>query len=214
MLNVDKMKTQLPGDFCGTMEVFNDCPDLSIGEQRVVMRQTLAPVEDGVMVQNTRLVSLVLVGTAEASGVRQLQADQQVAIGPCGALMLFDQSFAQSRQPVVSVGRCHKLIRISASFMGDCDGFSSPDQFRAASPKTLPSTQSARGWITVSCSIPALHRLHGNPVSYFDCTPDQRLQQRRFWSANQLAIAGNVQTQLPQVLFEAFDLFECAQPRN
>src|SRR5512133_1450932 len=88
--------------------------------------------------------------------------------------------------------------------MGDCDGFSSPDQFRAASPKTLPSTQSARGWITVSSSIPALHRLHGNPVSNFDCTPDQRLQQRRFWSANQLAIAGNVQTQLPQVLFEAF----------
>src|SRR6266852_1911205 len=59
MLDVDKIKTELPRDARRAMKLFDDSANLSICEQRKIARQTEPPIQNRMAIQKARLRPLV-----------------------------------------------------------------------------------------------------------------------------------------------------------
>src|SRR5579859_1241631 len=80
MLDVYEIKTQLPGHKSGSMKVFDDGCNFSVGEQRVVGRQFQAMVEKWMVIENAWFRAGMLIGAAVPAGMRQLQTDDQTIV--------------------------------------------------------------------------------------------------------------------------------------
>ena len=109
------------------MQFFDDRTDFAIGQNHIVRRQTHLSIQDGMMIKNARLRSIVSIRPAIASGMRQLQSDEESFLRARGPLMFFDQDFSQSRQSPLGMPRHHQLIRIRAPLVRDRDRLTSPD---------------------------------------------------------------------------------------
>ncbi len=81
------------------------------------------------------------IGTAEAAGVGQLQAHDEIIRGPTGFLMGGAQLFEQRGQSRSVIGCRERLIRIRSSVRLDRRRLAAPDQFRAAEAKVPPATE-------------------------------------------------------------------------
>src|SRR5882762_81677 len=214
VFDVHKVEAQLPGHFGRTMEIFDDGVNLGVREQRMVVRKTQPPVQNGVVIQDARLAAGIRIGTAETPGVRQLQPDQQSVLGAGGPAVFFDQRRSQLSQTFLGVRSDHELIRIGASFVRDRDGLSTPNQLGAAAPKTLPAPERTLRGLAIERSVPAFHGLHGNPVADLDCAVSERPQERGTNAGGDLEVARDRQMERIQMLLEVCYILHAAQPQK
>src|SRR5437667_11847053 len=120
------------------MKFIDDRTDFAVGQNHRVRRQSQFSIQDRMMIKNARLRSIVSIWPAIASGMRQLQPDEESFLRARGPLMFFNQDFSQSRQSPLGMPRHHQLIRIRAPLVRDRDRLTSPDQFSPASSDLFP----------------------------------------------------------------------------
>lgn len=103
---------------------------------------------------------------------------------------------------------------VSARAVGDGDGFTAPDKFRAALPEALPAADGVFSWLAVGSSVPAFHGLDGDAVNDFDVTPLQRLKKRRAIRRCDFAVARNCETESAKVLLKLLHRFETTEAED
>jgi len=195
-------------------QVLDELFDFVISPDLVLARHFEFFVEDGMTISYAGFPFFVVVGTAETPGVGQLQPDQQSLLGPGGPAVLFDQRRPQLRQPFLGARSDHELIRVGASFVRDRDRLSTPDQLGAAAPKTLPAPERPLRGLAIERSVPAFHRLHGNPVADLDCAVGERPQERGINARRDLEVARDRQMERIQMLLEVCYILQAAQPQK
>src|SRR6266436_1471412 len=77
MLDVHEVETQLTRHSCRAMKVFNDRTDFAVGQDWIAVRQSQSSIQDRVMIKDARLRPVMCIRTAVASGMRQLQSDEE-----------------------------------------------------------------------------------------------------------------------------------------
>src|SRR4029077_5871642 len=81
MLDIDEVKTKLPREHSRAVELLDDGLDFAVGENRIIVWQFQATIEQRMAIQDAGLWAIVSTGTAEATGMRELQADEQPVVG-------------------------------------------------------------------------------------------------------------------------------------
>jgi hypothetical protein len=76
MLDIDKIKADLPRQCGGAMELLDDGFDLTVGENGIRVWQFQSPIKQRMAVQDAWLGSVVSIGTAEATRVGELESDE------------------------------------------------------------------------------------------------------------------------------------------
>ncbi len=95
MLDVDEIGAAIGGDLRGLGVVLDETFQVVIGQNLLAAGDVEFLVEDRVMVRNTGLPLLLVVGTAEAAGVGELETDDEV-VGLAEAFVVrLDQRVAQ-----------------------------------------------------------------------------------------------------------------------
>ena len=77
MLDIHEIETQLTRHSCRAMKIFNNCVDFAIGQNGIVARQSQSSIQYRMMIKDARLRPVVGIRTAVASGMRQLQSDEE-----------------------------------------------------------------------------------------------------------------------------------------
>src|SRR5579863_2948895 len=95
MFDVHEIETETCRGGRRAMEVLDDRADLTVAQQRKFGAEPQPPVEDRMVIEDSRLRTLVRIGTAVAARVGELQADQQAVVGARGLSMLRDENLAQ-----------------------------------------------------------------------------------------------------------------------
>ena len=81
---------------------------------------------------------------------------------------------------------------IGAALMADGYRFAAPNQFRAASAKSLPTAKRMLAWTTVARAVPSIHRLNGITIRDFYSFAKDGLREWRFLTAPDLIIARDI----------------------
>src|SRR5271168_2402343 len=140
-------------------------------------------------VEDTRLEMPLLIRTTVTARMGQLQSDQQSIIRSGSSAMLFDERLSKARETGPRVRSGHELIGIGAAFVAHRYGFAAPDQFRPATPESLPSAKSMFAGIAVARSVPAFHGLDSEAIADFDAAANDGLRQWRLDPAKKSAVA-------------------------
>src|SRR6267143_2731701 len=127
MLDVHEIKTQLTRHFCRAMKFFDDRAYLAVGQDGIVARQPQSSIQDRMMIENAWLRLSVRIRTAVASGMCQLQSDEEPFLRARCPSVLIHQHLSQSRQSFSRMLRNHELIRIRAPFVRNSNCFPSPN---------------------------------------------------------------------------------------
>src|SRR5512133_1111791 len=109
----------------------------------------------------------------------ELQTDEQACVGTGDFLMLCNQDGAHAGKRRSCMFCDQELVWIRAPFVADGDCLPAPDKLRTTPAKALPAAESGFSWTAVGRAVPALHGLHGDPVSDFNLSADKRFTQRR-----------------------------------
>jgi len=96
MFDVHEVEAQLPGHHRGTMEVVNDGLYFARPSGRETQQAAPPPIQERVVIENTRLGPAVRIGTAVATRICQLQTDRQAVVGASREPVFLDQCGAQA----------------------------------------------------------------------------------------------------------------------
>jgi hypothetical protein len=141
----------------------------------------------------------------------KLQSDIRRYIAPGCLSVGFKQCGSQVRQAGKSVRCNYKLIRICPAFVGHGYCLSSPNEARPAVPKSPPTAQRIFARATVWKCVPTLHRLDRDPIAELESTAVQRPPQGRLRPRDQFAITWDVQSEGMCMVFELFNVLDCAE---
>jgi hypothetical protein len=128
--------------------------------------------------------------------------------------MRLQQRLSQFCQSRVRVRSNHQLIRICPAFVRDRDSLASPDQAGAALPESLPAPHGVFTGVAIGKAVPTFHGLHGDAVARFVSAAIERLLQRRVCPGDQLGIAGKMQANRMQMIFESLNIFYRAEAQD
>src|SRR5579859_500085 len=128
--------------------------------------------------------------------------------------MLEPQNVTQVREGFLCLLGGEKLIGIRSSFVGNRNGFSTPNQLAAAATEPLPSSNGFFRRGAVRSRVPSFHGLNGDPVSDFERTAFQRPAQRRLATGRDLRLAGDMQPEGLQMTLEASNVLEGSQAND
>ena len=118
VFDVHEIEAEAPGHARRAMEVLDDRARSRRRSAADNRRQIPAPVQNRMVIENSRLRAVVRVGTAVAAGVRELQPDQQAVVGAGGQRCSSIKTSSQMWPSLRSVcGRDHELIGIGAPFV-------------------------------------------------------------------------------------------------
>ena len=127
MLNVHKVKAQLPRHFSCTVKILDDCFNFRVFKKRIIARQAQPAIQYRMVIKNAWLRPVVRIRAAVPPGMGQLQANEKPVLRARCLLMFFAENSSRPCQALASVGCNHKLLRIGAAFVRNRDRFSSPD---------------------------------------------------------------------------------------
>src|SRR5689334_13999337 len=96
VLNVDKIKAQLPGSFPCMMKIFDNRFNLRVGEKWIIAWQPQSAVQYRMVIKDARLGPVAPVWPAESPGMSQLQANEESVLRTRCPQMLFNQHPAQT----------------------------------------------------------------------------------------------------------------------
>ena len=159
-------------------EVCDEASNRVVAEHRVIGRQVELAVEPGVMVQDSRLQPLLVVGPGEAPRVCELQTDQQIVAPSEARFVLPHQRLTQRREPAERGFVRDELVGVRTPIMAHGDGFAAPDKFRATRAEALPAPQRQVARLPVRRRVPALHRQNRKTIARALTIHDKRLRQR------------------------------------
>ena len=125
-----------------------------------------ALIQDGMARRDPGLGARLVRGAAEAPGVGELQADQQVVAGSVALPVLVDQRAAQAGQVVDGVLADAELVGVGAAGVLDGHRLAPPDELGAASAEGAPAPLDQFRGPPVGGAVPSLHGLHAEPVAH------------------------------------------------
>src|ERR1051326_7032609 len=128
--------------------------------------------------------------------------------------MLALQNVTQVREAFLRSLRGEKLVWIRSSFVGDRNGFSTPNQLAPAAAEPLPPPNGFFRRGAVRSRVPSFHGLNGDPVADFERTAFQRPAQRRLATGRDLRLAGDMQPECLQVTLKASNILEGPQAND
>jgi FtsP/CotA-like multicopper oxidase with cupredoxin domain len=100
---------------------------VGVGQRGEIAGQVKPPIQNGVVKSNSGFGPIMLVRSAVASRVRQLQANQQSIVGTSGQPVFFDQGGSQPREPLFGMGRQQQLIGIGPPLGRDRHRLATPN---------------------------------------------------------------------------------------
>ena len=154
------------------------------------------------VVGNLWLKSLLIVRSGEASGMSQLQSNQQVV----SAADVFQMSLLKENSQPFQIAHClrvdQELVGVGTTVGSDSHCFTAPDEFRSAESEILPATTGQVCRTAVSCSVPAFHRQDTPAIADSAANRTQRLIQRCMRASLHGLIKGQVQFEFIQTLLK------------
>jgi hypothetical protein len=177
--------------------------DVAITQQHDVLLGAKLAVQQGVVVEHPRLHARVVVGFAKTSRVGELKTDHEVLVVPHGFAMRLHQGLSQPGNVSLGAGVHHQLSRVGTAVMAHSHGLAAPDHLRARQTEMPPTAACVVAGAAISVTIPALHGVHGKAVADGERADLQGLSHDRFGTRLKRFIAGHVQAQTGQVVFES-----------
>jgi hypothetical protein len=141
-----------------------------------------APIQHRMAAGRQRLWTIVDVRPAPASGVSQLQADEEIAVGVRAEAfpMRGHQHVPQPSNRRLGDRRQHQLIGVRPAVVPNRDGFPTPHQLGAARTEVAPAPGRQLGRFAPGRAVPPLHGQHAEPVTHPHAVQLERLRERRF----------------------------------
>src|SRR5579872_5703277 len=119
------------------------------------------------------------VGAAVATGVGELQADDEAVGAAHRAFVLFHESGAHAGEAAARVRRDDDLIGIGTAGVIDGGGFAAPDELGAALAEALPAADGVVAGIAVGRAVPAFHGIYGDAITDLYIATLDRFEERR-----------------------------------
>jgi hypothetical protein len=113
--------------------------------------------------------------------VGQLQPDVQIVLssGAESLDMCGDQLLAQPRDRRERALIEHQLVRIGATVVANGDGFTTPNQLRAALAEVLPAPDGQLARLALAGAVPPFHGKHTEAIAEADTADLKRFSERR-----------------------------------
>src|SRR6266516_6635455 len=111
MLDIDKIRANIPRDLCGSDVAFDKLLDLAVGEHLRVARDVELFVEDRMPVSDARLHAELIIRLAEATRMRELKADHQVIGRSIALLVCADENLAKLGEVLLVLLDDDELVR-------------------------------------------------------------------------------------------------------
>ena len=203
MLEINELKTAIPGALGSHHEVVDQLADLAVAHDHDVLLGAELAVQQRVVVEHTGLHPRIVIGLAETARMGELQTDHEILVVSHGLAVRLHQRFAQAGDVGLVAGVHDQLARIGTAVMAHRHGLATPDHFGPGQTEMSPATAGVVAGAAVGCAIPTLHRVNGIAVANGEGAHLQRLGHDGFGAGLQLVIAGHVQTQAGQVFLEA-----------
>jgi hypothetical protein len=164
-LHIDELVATCRRTPCGHDEVLDESIQLDIAQHRY--RAVHAAVEDGMIPGGERRGPIRCIRLGKTSGVGQLQADVEVAVGVRAEPFPVcpDELVAQRRDGCLIGRRKQQLVRARAAIVAHSNGLAAPDELCATAAEALPAAPRVLGRRAFTGSVPALHRQHAEPVA-------------------------------------------------
>ena len=204
----DKIRADLLCEDRRAHKRLEDVLDLAIGQDLRVTGHTGPRVEQRVSKRRARFGALVVVGAAEPSRMRELEADDEVPVRSV-SFPVSGPDDADQFGEVFFVGLVDdKLARIGAPIRSHSHCLAAKDQLGAAFAKPLPSAPHFVRGAAARCAVPSLHGLCGPSVadaSPVDGQAVDGLGQRRIRARHNGVVGRQVQPQCPEMRSESID---------
>ncbi len=187
-LDVDELIAGVVRQARGRDEVLDQPVQIVVRQHRDAGRH--AAIQDRIRDGGERFGPIEDIRSRPAARMRQLQADEQIAVG-VGAepfTMRADQRFAQIGDRFVILRCQQQLIGIGAAVVPYRDGFPAPHQFRAAQAEVAPPPDRQLGGLPIRRPVPPLHRQHAETVAHPNAVHLERLRQRGLLRRHQLIV--------------------------
>ena len=213
MLDVDEFEAALGRQPRGDDKRIADRSDFIVGQHAEIFGNAEPLFKNRMVIQHPWLCTLLFARPGEPTGMRQLQADVQIAglterLGVGG-----DQRVAQTGDRIASIPIETKLIRIGPAIRRDGYGLAPPDPFRPTQAKPPPSPLGVFGRPPAQRSVPALHRQNRESVAD-DAAPSlERLTKRPRSSGLDGGFERELDTQGIDVLPELIGRIEAGNAR-
>ena len=107
----------------------------------------------------------LVVGLAEAAGVGELEADDEVVGGAVALLVLGDEGFAEPGEAGLVGLVDDELVGVGAAVGPDGHGFAAEDELGAALAEALPAAEDVGGDAAGGGAVPAFHGVDGAAVA-------------------------------------------------
>ena len=154
VLDVDEVEPGVAGAHGGVHEVDGQAVELAVGEAAGDVGRD-APVELGMAAGDQRPGGAV--GSGPASGVGELEADDEVVVAPGGAVRVLQAEAEVAQQPDRAVVD-DELVGVGPPVVADGHRLAAPDELGPALAEALPPAADEVGRPAVGGAVPALHR--------------------------------------------------------
>ena len=172
VLDVHEVRPAARRDPGGADVVVHQLPQLGVRPHLLVRGDPEAPVQQRMAEGHPGLEAGLLVGAAEAPGVGQLEAHQEVVAPPEGPLVGRHQGLAQAGDPGGVLLVEDQLVGVGPPVRAHRHRLAPPDQLGPAEAEALPAPEHRRRDAPRGRPVPALHGLRAPAVP--DPAPLQR----------------------------------------
>src|SRR2546430_381965 len=121
------------------VKLFDDLANLSVRQERVVVRQPQSAIENRVAVEDHRFRAVLATWTGEAAGVGQLKPDQEFISSAHGFSMRLNQRFAEVCEFRLRRFGDEKLVGVGAAVVPHRDRLPTPDELGSALSESTPA---------------------------------------------------------------------------
>ena len=168
MFDIHEIRAGFRSDARGVNVAADDFLHRTVAEHRPVVVYAEALVENRMAVRNARLGALGVVGPAEAAGVRQLKADDEIVGGSVPLSMGRHQRLSQPSQIAFVLFVNDELVRIRPAIGPHRHGLAPENELRAAFAETPPAPLHLFRDAARRGAVPAFHRLDGPAIAAED----------------------------------------------
>jgi len=165
MLEVHEVGPAVAGHARGPDVAADELLDIGVGQHLFVGGDVELPVQDRVAVGHAGFPALLVMGTAEAAGVGQLETDDQVVDRTPAGEVLRLEDLHQLRDARLVLGVDDQLVHVRPAVGPDGHGLGAADEFGTARAEALPAPLHLLGGAAGGRAVPALHRMNRDAVA-------------------------------------------------
>jgi hypothetical protein len=202
MFDVDEREPRIPRPPGGADKAFDEAREVAVGDDSY--RAIEPAVEQRVRIRGQRFRTMLRVRTREATGMRQLQTDEQIAVGGrTEALpMRRDERFAQACDRSARRVDEEQLIGVRAAVFADRDRLAPPHELRSTGAEVPPAARGEIARLAIGRAVPALHREDAEAIADVDAVALEWAAERRMAAGRELRVETEIDAGAHQIAGE------------